>query len=172
MYLTKIFQSLLSITFLFSFLIFNVQQVQGQQQPHHQQGNQPELQIQPELPEVSDEDLEVFVDAVGKINTIHLASQQEMIQVIRENELSVEDFNRIMQMKQNPQTAIEIEDEELEKFEVVSEKIDEIEGKAEEKAEQAILETGLTLEEYQNIFMAVQQDPELMQKVQAMLENN
>jgi len=127
-----------------------------------------------ETPDVSDEELQVFVDASIKAQQIQTESQMEMIAVVEEEGLEVETYNEIlqaMQMGQSPDE-LEIPATEVEKFETASEIIGNIEQEMEVELVAAIEDEGMNLERYQQIFTAIQTSPELQQKMQQMIQES
>ncbi len=137
---------------------------------------QAQFQQPPQQPEettvVSDEELQVFVDASMKAQEIQTEAQMEMIGIVEEEGLDVETYNEIlqgMQMGQSPDE-LDVESDTVEKFEKASELIGEIEQEMEGKLISAIEDEGLNLERYQQIFTAIQTSPELQQKMQQMIQ--
>lgn len=130
----------------------------------------------PEQPEaatdVADDELQVFVDASMKAQQIQTESQMEMIAIVEEEGLEVETYNEIlqgMQMGQEPED-LEVSSSEVAKFENASEQIGEIEQQMEQELITAIEDEGMDLDRYQEIFTAIQADPELQQKMQQMIQ--
>ena len=124
-----------------------------------------------DMPEVTDEELKTFVDASMKAQQIQTEAQMEMVAIVEDEGLNVETYNRILQGLQMGQSAVEMEvsDSDVEKFEVASAQIGEIEEDMEVKLIAAIEDEGLELERFQQIFMAVQSDAGLQQKMQQMI---
>lgn len=137
----------------------------------HAQFEQP---AQPEMPEVTDEELKTFVDASIKAQQIQTEAQMEMIAIVEEEGLEVETYNQILQGLQMGQSAeeLEVSESDVEKFESASALIGEIEQDMEEKLIAAIEDEGLELERFQEIFMAIQSDAGLQQKMQQMIQES
>ncbi len=127
-----------------------------------------------DMPEVTDQELQIFVDASIKAQQIQNEAQIEMVAIVEEEELDVETYNKILQGMQMEQSAeeMEVSESDVEKFESASGKIGEIEMEMEDKLVSAIEEEGLELDRFQEIFMTVQTDPELQQKMQQMLQES
>lgn len=137
---------------------------------------QAQFEQAPQQPDVStdvaDEELQVFVDASMKAQQIQTESQMEMIGIVEDEGLEVETYNEIlqgMQMGQSPDE-LDVASSDVEKFENASEQIGEIEQEMEQKLITAIEDEGMGLERYQEIFTAIQADPELQQKMQQMIQ--
>jgi len=124
-----------------------------------------------DMPEVTDEELKTFVDASMKAQQIQTEAQVEMIAIVEDEGLEVETYNKILQGLQMGQSAdeMEVSESDVEKFETASAQIGEIEQDMEVKLIAAIEDEGLELERFQEIFMAVQSDAGLQQKMQQMI---
>lgn len=119
---------------------------------------------------VSDKEVEQFVAAVKEVQVINQESQQSMISAVQESGLDIQRFNQIYGAMQDPNTDVEASDEEMEKFNKANTEIVSIQTEAQQEMEKKILEQDLTIERYQEINMQVQDDPELMKKVQTLLQ--
>ncbi len=136
------------------------------------QFEQPQQPAQ-DIPEVSDQELQVFVDASIKAQQIQTEAQMEMIGIVEDEGLDVETYNEIMQgmqMGQSPED-LEVSSDQIERFEKASEMIGEIEQEMEGELISAIEDEGMNLDRYEQIFTAIQTDPELQQKMQQMIQN-
>lgn len=146
-------------------LIFGATSVQAQfDQP------QPEQQV----PDVSDEELQTFVDASIQAQQIQTEAQMEMIAIVEEEGLEVDTYNEILQGMQRGESPeeLEVSASAIEKFEVVSEIIGEIEQEMEGELISAIENEGMDLQRYQEIFGAIQTNPDLQQKMQQMIQQS
>lgn len=122
--------------------------------------------------EVSDEELELFIDASMNAQTVQMQSQQEMIAIVDEEGIEVNTYNEIMQAQQMGQSPedIGVSESDLEKFERANEKIQEVEVRMERDLAQAVEDEGMEMERFQEINMAIQQDPELQQRAQQIIQ--
>lgn len=146
------------------------QQMQPQQQPQQQAVPQ-----QPQAPtpdEISDEELLTFLQTSDAIRPIQEEAQMEMRQVIEDEGISVERFQQLMMAMQNPQLAgqVEVSAEEEAAMQEMEPKLVEIENAASEEIVNEIDNQGLDVDRYQAIYMSLQQHPELMERLQAMLD--
>ena len=139
--------------------------------PVDAQFQQPPEDAAPQI-DVSDEELQLFVDASMNAQTVQAASQQEMVAVVDEEGIDVNTYNEIMQAQQMGQDMdeLDVSSDDLEKFEDAFEKIQVIEQEMEADLTQAIEEEGMEMERFEEINMAIQQDPELQQRVQQMIQ--
>lgn len=122
--------------------------------------------------EVSDEELELFIDASMNAQTVQMQSQQEMIAIVDEEGIEVNTYNEIMQAQQmgQPIEDLGVTESDLEKFERAQEQIQEVEVRMERDLTEAVEEEGMDMERFQEINMAIQQDPELQQRAQQMIQ--
>ncbi|MEX2597196.1 MAG: DUF4168 domain-containing protein [Salibacteraceae bacterium] len=121
-------------------------------------------------PSVSDTELEQFASAVGQVQMVNQAAQQQMAAAISEEGLSVEKFNEIQQAEQNPTAEVEANDDQREQYTSCMKSIKAIQMKAQEEMQEKITAEGLSIEKYQEIGNLVQQDPSLQQKVQELIQ--
>lgn len=118
----------------------------------------------------SDEELEGFANAVTQVMNIQQQGQMQMIEQIEGHDMTVERFNAMyMQMQQAGIDEVEGTDEEKESFVKVTEEIESIQMELETVIVSTIEEEGLSIEKYEEIMMAYQQDPELQQRIQMLM---
>jgi len=122
--------------------------------------------------EVSDEELELFIDASMNAQSVQMESQQEMISIVDEEGIEVSTYNEIMQAQQMGQSLedLGVTESDIEKFESAHEQIQEVEVRMEREIAQAVEEEGMEMERFQEINVAIQQDPELQQRAQQMIQ--
>ena len=120
--------------------------------------------------EISDKEIEKFAFAIQEVATINQQTQQKMMTTVEEEGLAVQRFNEILQSQGDPNTDAELKEGEKKKFEDASQKLGEIQTKAQTKMEEKIVEEGLTLTRYQEIAALVQSDPELQERLKNILQ--
>lgn len=125
----------------------------------------PQMQQSPEAQNISDEELEKFVDIDMQLQPLQQQAQQEMIAKVEENGMAVEKFQEIAQSQQQGDTA-SYSEEELQSFNEINEDLSEIDSQLRQEAEAKMEEEGVTMQRYQEIAMAINQDPNLQQKLQ------
>jgi hypothetical protein len=143
------------------------------QAPQDQQGEmqgQFNQQAAPQV-EVTDEELEEFVNVSTVAQEIQMEAQTDMITVVEDEGLDVETYNVIAEARYNGQSdeELDVSADDLEKFESASDRIGEMEQELDEKMTEAIEEEGMDMERFMELNMALQQDPELQQRVQQMM---
>lgn len=129
---------------------------------------QPQQPAQPT--EVSDAELKQFASAYTRVQSIDQQIQQKMVAEIQKEGLDIQKFNEILNAEQDPNQEADATEEELEKFAVVHEAIEQIQNQAQQDMQKIITDNKLTVQRYQEIMMAVQSDPALQQKLQKLTE--
>jgi hypothetical protein len=135
------------------------------QQPQPSQNQAPQI-------ELSDDELKIFMDAAMNAQAVQAESQQEMIAIVEKEGIGVETYNEIMQAKQMGQSVedLDVSEEDAAGFENAEKQIMEIEEQMGEKLVHAVQEKGMDMDRFQEINMAIQQDPELQQRAQQMIQ--
>jgi predicted ribosome quality control (RQC) complex YloA/Tae2 family protein len=128
-------------------------------------------QLPEDLPaEVSENELEHFAQAFREIQVIDQQVQMEMLSTVQEDGIDVDRFNEFLTAQQDPAQEFDASEEELSKFAAAYQEIEKIQEKALQQMEEAIQESELTMERYQEIAMTIQANPELLQKLQEHFE--
>lgn len=127
-----------------------------------QQMDSASMQSQQANQNFSDQQLEDFVEVVK----VQQESELEMVQAIQDNGLDLQQFNQILQAQQSAETSTEdISQEQMQQFEKASQKVIEIQQEMQMEVMQAINESGLGVQTYQEILSAYQTNPEVQQQV-------
>lgn len=127
-------------------------------------------QQQQEKIEVSDAELLKFAEVFQQMRMLNQQAQQEMIQAVEAEELELQRFNEIHQGKMDASKEVETSSTEDEKYEAVLAELQEIQPKYQEKMQSAIADSGLSMERYQQMAMALQSDAELQKRLQEMMK--
>lgn len=162
--------AILAIFFAVTATSVTAQQMQPQQQP--QQQMQPQQPAAPAPEDISDDELLTFVQTSDAIRPIQEEAQMEMRSVIEEEGITIQRFQQLMMAMQNPQLAdqVEMSADEEQSIQEMEPKLVEIETAASENITSEIENQGLDVNRYQAIYMSLQQHPELMERLQAMME--
>ncbi|MFP4298651.1 MAG: DUF4168 domain-containing protein [Spirulinaceae cyanobacterium] len=139
-------------------------QAQGQEPP-------PPMTEAPQA-NVNEEDLQRFVVAMTQVQTIQQDAESQMLEAVEEQGLTVERFNTLAQVQQNPETQAEVNvsPEEDRQFQQAIQEITTIRQEAENEMEAAVQREGLEVEEFNEIALVVQQNPSLQQQVMEMMQ--
>lgn len=134
-------------------------------------------QQQPDVPapdEISDDELVRFAETSDNIQPIQQEAQGEIEQVVEEEGMEFDRFRQVMMAMQNPQVAdeMDVSSEEEEAIQAVQPKLMEIQMEAEEQIVSEIENSGLNVERYQAIFYSLQQNPELMERLEGLMDND
>ncbi len=121
---------------------------------------------------VSNEELKQFATAFQQVQVVNQTAQKEMVETVESKGLTVEEYNELSQAVQNPDQKVDASEEKLVTFEQTSKGINEIQVAAQEKMQKEIVNSGLTIERYQEIAAKLQTDPELQQKIQKYIQGS
>jgi hypothetical protein len=149
---------------------------QSPTQPTQPSQSQPPTQPtqQPAQTQVSQAELKQFANAVKKLQPIQEDAQNQIVQAIQQEKLSEKRFGEIYQSRRNPQTqpTAKITPEENKQFDQANAKIEQIEQSTQSKMEQAVKGEGLNIQRFNQIFLSLRQNPELLQKVRQMIKTS
>jgi hypothetical protein len=128
------------------------------------------IQEQQENDKYSSEKLKKFVDASKEISSIQQEGEMKMVQAIEKENLDVETFNKIVELKMDPEQATTegVTEEQIASFDKVVEELQVIQVQMQQEMESAIREKGIQVEEYQEIIEAYHSDPALQQQINEM----
>lgn len=120
----------------------------------------------------TEEQLQKFAQATMDVQQVQMKYQQNMMTVIKEEGMDPQRFSEISQGQQNPEATEEsdISDEEMKIYQKVVEKMQSQQESMNEEMQQAITDNGLDMQQYQKMAMSIQQDPEMQQKVRAIMQ--
>lgn len=146
------------------------QQRQQQQQQQQQRMQMPQQGQAPDV-DVSDAEFKKFANAFQDVQTINQESQKKMKSKIEENGMDATRFTEIQRAQQNPNQSADVSPEEKKKMSKISGELQQIQKDSEKKMRAKIKEAGLTAKRYQEIAMALRQDPEMQQKLKSIMSS-
>ncbi len=122
---------------------------------------------------VSDQELQAFGIALISIQEIQSEANEEIGEVIEQSELSEERLSEILQLQQVDPAAIgeSVADDELREFEVTIGSIEDIHETAQDEMIEEVTQQGFEVEEFNQLSQQIQEDPELMNRLQGMFMN-
>ncbi|TVP60025.1 MAG: DUF4168 domain-containing protein [Nodularia sp. (in: Bacteria)] len=144
--------------------------------PQTQLSQVPEAQV--EQPQgqttVSQEELQQFASVIPSLQEIGQASQQRSVQIIEQSPLSVERFQELSEAQQSPeaQPSSPVTPEEEQSFNQVASEIQLIQQETLSQQEEVVRAGGLEPNRFNEILVAIQQDPALQQQVQQLIPSN
>lgn len=115
------------------------------------------------------EEIQSFIKANQKVAYLEKTSENEMIKAVEEEGFTVERFNEIATSQQTPEKHVNIEQEELQSFNSVIQKVADISKITENKMNASIEEEGLDVVTYQQIVLAYQNSTKVKREVDALL---
>jgi len=118
---------------------------------------------------VSDEDLQKFIDIMNSTMGAQEAAQMAMIQAVGDEGLEVEEYMMISQMMSNPQSNETVSTTDMEKFEKATAEIERIEEETKAEMEKLIESAGMSMKRYESMMMAIQTNPDLLQRAFKMM---
>lgn len=122
---------------------------------------------------VSPDELKKFAVATKQLLTIVNATESQMVQAVQQQGLTETRFNEIYQSKKNlgAKPAVQVTPKEEESYKQAVSQLTQIQKDAQVKMDKAVQEQGLPMERFNQIFAAVQKDPQLRQEVRKMIQN-
>ncbi len=124
---------------------------------------------EPKATPVNDKDLVSFVEVNKRMFKIQSEAEKEMVKVIQDHGMTVDRFVEITTAKDNTEKAKMASKDELAKMSKVSEKVDALNQKLQEKGLAVIKELGLTPQKYEEIANTLQNSPESQKKYNEMM---
>lgn len=119
--------------------------------------------------DVTDAEISKFANAYQEIQMENQKVQQEMVNLIQGEGFEVQRFNEIHESEMSPEINVQISSEEKAKYGKALEKIEEKQTEFQEKVETVIQDKGLSLDRYQEVAMALQNDEALQQKLRSQM---
>lgn len=132
-----------------------------------QQPAMPQQQQQTE--DVSDQELKQFANVYMEVQTESQKMQKKAVSAIEESGMEVERFNELANAQNDPQTEVEANAKEEEKLTAINARIQEIQADFQGKVSSMIQKEGLTVQRYQEVYAAIQQDQGLQKKFGEMI---
>ncbi len=122
---------------------------------------------------VSADELKKFAGATKQLLAIVNETEGQMVQAVQKQGLSETRFNEIYQSKKTSGTkpAAQITPKEEESYKQAVSQLTQIQKDAQAKMDQVVQAQGLQMDRFNQIFVAVQNDPQLRQEVRKMIQN-
>ncbi len=120
---------------------------------------------------VNETELAQFVDALQQIEQVQMETQQEMISVLDDLDLSTDRFNELYQAEHNPEFELEqpLSDDEQQRYRTAEQELQGIQEDSQVEMSQVVERQGIEIDRFNEIYVALTQDPELQQRVQEMM---
>lgn len=117
----------------------------------------------------TNDELVAFVNANEKIIEIEKESEDKMIVAIEEEGLTVDEFNTMVQIHQDPNKELDATEEEMTAFNNAAQEVVQETQQKQVKIISSIEDEGINAETYQEILISYQQNPEVQEKVNVIL---
>ena len=122
---------------------------------------------------VSQEELQQFVSVIPMLQEIGQTSQQRSVEVIEQSGLSVERFQELSEAQSPGATpSSPATPEEQESFNQVAPEIQSIQEQTLAQQEEVVRAGGLDPNRFNEILVAIQEDPALQRQLQQLMRNN
>ena len=139
---------------------------------------------------VSSTDLQKFARALQEVRGLQSQAQNDMLQALQSEGLTPERFNQLAEATQrrtpgnstrpnaagtpegipSQQSGANVSSEDRQRFERVVQQLTQIQQAARGKQEQAVTASGLSVQQFNQIFAAVRQNPQLQEQVRNLIE--
>ncbi len=150
------------------------QQQPFQQQEEEQSGQRQQLQNleqNQQNTKVSDKELKQFASVYPKVQAESQKEQQEMVKVIEKDGMKLQRFNELQTAKMQHQK-LNADKEELKTFKKIKKELDKKQPEMEKRRADLIKSSGLSVERFQAIAVAIQNNPDLKSKFQKIMADD
>ncbi|MGB5943417.1 MAG: DUF4168 domain-containing protein [Leeuwenhoekiella sp.] len=131
-----------------------------------QETNAPQIEA---AEDVSEKELKEFVMVYQNIQKQNQSAQQQMMGIIKESGLEVQRFNEIQQAKMSEDKDVNATEEELKSHEAATTELNKMQPQIEKQMKGIIEESSLTMQRYQAVATALQNDQDLQQRFQKIM---
>lgn len=130
----------------------------------------PPAQQQAPKQNFSDSELKQFADASTRLMTVQKSGEQKMMKILEEEKLGIDKFNEMAQAHQQQKlNEVNATPAEMAAFNKAAQRMMEMQPQMQKEVEQAIQKDGMTLEKYEQMMLAYQQDQALQEKINKMM---
>lgn len=119
--------------------------------------------------DVSDKELNMFADAYQSVQMANQEAQQKMMKMIQDKGMDVQRFQEIQQASANPNQESDATAEEMKKHQELVGEFQKMQPQLQKEMENAVVSSGLSMERYQAVASALQNDQALQQKLQKIM---
>ncbi|MGV0025609.1 DUF4168 domain-containing protein [Phormidesmis priestleyi] len=119
----------------------------------------------------SKDEVQKFAGAIKQILVINKTSEQQAVQAIQGEGLTPQRFDEIYKTQANPKATptSQIQPKERQSYDRVVVKLVSIQKDSQAKMEKAVQDQGLNVQRFNQIFEAIQKNPQLKQEVQQLI---
>lgn len=135
------------------------------------QRQSPMQQPQGSQMELSDEDIKEFAAIDSELRVVQEEAREEMMASIEDNGLSLEQYQQYSQMQQQGATD-QLSEVDLEAMSNINEDMMQIQTGMQTKMEEVITDLGMSMDQYQQMAMTINQNPEYQQKMMELMDED
>lgn len=121
--------------------------------------------------EVNDAELTKFAEAFQKMRAANQEAQMKMMQIIKDNGMELQRFNTIHQAQQNPDKEVDMTSDEEKNYKAIVAEFQALQPTFQKKMQDIVSESGLSMERYQQLAMALRSDQELQQRLKKKIQS-
>lgn len=125
----------------------------------------PENQPEQQTFEISDEEVEKFVKAAEKAETLREESRQKMQELTEKYDIDINEYRQKQRMVEDPTRRKQMDEDELERIQDFGQELNDLQQEMDSKVRNEVKEAGLDMQRYQQILSALQRDDELEKKI-------
>ncbi len=119
----------------------------------------------------TDAEIKQFAEANNRLMAVQQEGEKVMMDILKEEKVEVEKFNEFAKAYQEQRLdEVKATPEELAALNKVAERVIELQPTIQRDVQQAIVKDGMTMEKYEQIMLAYQNDATLQEKVHKMME--
>lgn len=144
------------------------------QQPQSNDPNVASQDVQQQQPvtmpkrDITDAEIKKLSKILNQLQKLNMESQEVMMKTVEKQGLAVQRFMEIQQGAQNPQGAKPVTPDEKKKFDASVTELGKIQLEMRKKMEGVLKKEGVTMEQYQEMMIAMQTNPEAQKKIMQM----
>jgi len=129
------------------------------------QQNQMMQQQQQQQKDYSEEEIDVFANAVAQVLPIQQEAEQKMMKEIEDQGMKLDKFNQIARQMQQGGEPKDVSEEDMKTFKSISQEIQGIQMKTQQKVNKIISDEGMSPAKYKEMIQAYSSNPKIKQKV-------
>lgn len=131
-----------------------------------------QAESQNSIAEITQEELGIFAELIESFYDLELADDDKMLKAISDHGFSLERFQELYRAEQVPGQQIGDSDEEFKKYEAAKKELDELQFESQVAMKDMIIESGISLERYNEIGTSLQSDAKLRERLKVIQEAN
>lgn len=131
----------------------------------------PKAQEKGAATDFTDAEIKQFAEANNRLMAVQQEGEKVMMNILKEEKVEVEKFNEFAKAYQEQRLEeVKATPEELAALNKVAQRVIELQPTIQRDVQQAIVKDGMTMEKYEQIMLAYQNDASLQEKVHKMME--